>query len=239
MRVVSNRWSELTKCIFCFALSASFSGSSVFVQAQQPNKIPRIGLLSNLSASNTTAWEQAFRQGLSERGWIEGKNISIEYRYSRGRNERLRALAAELVHLKVDVIVTSISPETEAAKNATKEIPIVMASVGDPVGSGFVVSLAHPGGNVTGLTNLAPQLSGKRLELLKETVPNLKRVAVIWDPDTPISSLAWPYRPLLPRLVFDLQPPGYLAQSQQRQLPLLLAIANALSKSFALRTSIE
>jgi putative ABC transport system substrate-binding protein len=190
VRVVSNRWSELTKCIFCFALSALFSGSSVFVQAQQPTKIPRIGLLSNLSASNTTAWEQAFRQGLSERGWIEGKNISIEYRYSRGRNERLRALAAELVHLKVDVIVTSISPETEAAKNATKEIPIVMASVGDPVGSGFVASLAHPGGNVTGLTNLAPQLSGKRLELLKETVPNLKRVAVIWDPDTPISSLA-------------------------------------------------
>jgi ABC-type uncharacterized transport system substrate-binding protein len=191
VRVVSNRWSELTKCIFCFALSASFSGSSVFVQAQQPTKIPRIGLLSNLSASNTTAWEQAFRQGLSELGWTEGKNISIEYRYSRGRNERLRELAAELVHLKVDVIVTSISPETEAAKNATKEIPIVMASVGDPVGSGFVVSLAHPGGNVTGLTNLAPQLSGKRLELLKETVPKLKRVAVIWDPDTPISSLAW------------------------------------------------
>jgi putative ABC transport system substrate-binding protein len=178
-------------CLSAVLILTALVATCFSVEAQQPNKIPRIGLLSNLSASNTTAWEQAFRQGLSERGWIEGKNISIEYRYSRGRNERLRELAAELVHLKVDVIVTSISPETEAAKNATKEIPIVMASVGDPVGSGFVVSLSHPGGNVTGLTNLAPQLSGKRLELLKETVPNLKRVAVIWDPDTPISSLAW------------------------------------------------
>jgi putative ABC transport system substrate-binding protein len=178
-------------CLSAVLILTALVATCFSVEAQQPNKIPRIGLLSNLSASNTTTWEQAFRQGLSELGWTEGKNISIEYRYSRGRNERLRELAAELVHLKVDVIVTSISPETEAAKNATKEIPIVMASVGDPVGSGFVVSLAHPGGNVTGLTNLAPQLSGKRLELLKETVPKLKRVAVIWDPDTPISSLAW------------------------------------------------
>jgi len=172
-------------------VGATLFALCVSVGAEQPKKISRIGLLSNLSASNTTAWEQAFRHGLSELGWIEGKNITIEYRYSSGRNERLRELAAQLVHLKVDVIVTSISPETEAAKNATKNIPIVMASVGDPVGSGFVVSLAHPGGNITGLTNLAPQLSGKRLELLKETVPNLTRVAVIWDPDTPISSLAW------------------------------------------------
>jgi len=172
-------------------VGATLFALCVSVGAEQPKKISRIGLLSNLSASNTTAWEQAFRHGLSELGWIEGKNITIEYRYSSGRNERLRELAAQLVHLKVDVIVTSISPETEAAKNATKKIPIVMASVGDPVGSGFVVSLAHPGGNITGLTNLAPQLSGKRLELLKETVPNLTRVAVIWDPDTPISSLAW------------------------------------------------
>ena len=172
-------------------VGATLFALCVSVGAEQPKKISRIGLLSNLSASNTTAWEQAFRHGLSDLGWIEGKNITIEYRYSSGRNERLRELAAQLVHLKVDVIVTSISPETEAAKNATKKIPIVMASVGDPVGSGFVVSLAHPGGNITGLTNLAPQLSGKRLELLKETVPNLTRVAVIWDPDTPISSLAW------------------------------------------------
>src|SRR6516165_9560068 len=164
---------------------------AVTVEAQQPKKIPRIGFLSSFSASNAAGWEQAFRQGLRDLGWTEGKNISIEYRYSEGKGERLPELAAELVRLKVDVIVSSITPDTLAAKNLTKEIPIVMASVNDPIGSGFVHSLAHPGGNITGLTNIASELSGKRLELLKEIVPGLKRVAVLWDPEGPSSSLGW------------------------------------------------
>ena len=171
-------------CTTLFVLYAS-------AQAQQPKKVPRIGLLSSFSASVAEPWHEAFRQGLRDLGWTEGKNISIERRYSEGKRERLAELATELVRLKVDVIVTSITPETLAAKNATKEIPIVMASVNDPVGSGFVNSLAHPGGNITGLTNVASDLSGKRLELLKEIVPGLKGVGVLWDPEGPASSLTW------------------------------------------------
>jgi ABC-type uncharacterized transport system substrate-binding protein len=177
--------------VFCLVLSALFLTFDIPTQAQQREKIPRIGFLSSFSASNTAGWEQAFRQGLRDLGWSEGKSISIEYRYSEGKGERLPELAAELVRRKVDVIVTSITPDTLAAKNATKEIPIVMASVNDPIGSGFVNSLAHPGGNITGLTNIASELSGKRLELLKEIVPDLKRVAVLWDPEGPASSLSW------------------------------------------------
>jgi putative ABC transport system substrate-binding protein len=120
----------------------------------------------------------AFRQGLRELKYVEGKNIVIEERYAEGKAERLPALAAELVGLKVDVIVSGGSTPTRAAKEATKTIPIVMANEGDPVGSGFVASLAHPGGNITGLSNLSPELSGKRMELLKEIVPKLSRVAV-------------------------------------------------------------
>src|SRR6516165_4174620 len=164
---------------------------AVTVEAQQPKKIPRIGFLSSFSASVAEPWHEAFRQGLRDLGWTEEKNISIERRYSEGKSERLPELAAELVRLKVDVIVTSITPDTLAAKNATKEIPIVMASVNDPIGSGFVHSLAHPGGNITGLTNIASELSGKRLELLKEIVPGLKGVGVLWNPRGPASSLTW------------------------------------------------
>ena len=174
-----------------FALCALLFVLSFPAEAQQPKKVPRIGLLSLWSASNTQSWEQAFRQSLRDLGWIEGKNISIEYRYSDGKDDRLPKLAAELVHLKVDVIVTSITPDTLAAKNATTTIPIVMASVADPVGSGFVDSLARPGGNITGLTNIAPELSGKWLELLKEAVPNLTHVALLWTPGSVVSSLAW------------------------------------------------
>ena len=177
--------------VFCLVLCALFLTFDIPIQAQQREKIPRIGFLSSFSASNAAGWEQAFRQGLRDLGWTEGKNISIEYRYSEGKGERLPELAAELARLKVDVIVTTITPDTLAAKNLTKEIPIVMASVNDPIGSGFVHSLAHPGGNITGLTNIASELSGKRLELLKEIVPGLKRVAVLWDPEGPASSLGW------------------------------------------------
>jgi putative ABC transport system substrate-binding protein len=157
----------------------------------QPAKIPRIGLLSPFSPSDSTPWHEAFRQGLHELGRVEGENISIEYRYAEGRSDRLPDLAAELVRLKVDVIVASISTDTLAAKNATSEIPIVMASAGDPVASGFVETLARPGGNITGLSQIAPELAGKRLELLKEIVPELTRVAVLWNPEGTTSPLAW------------------------------------------------
>ena len=130
------------------------------------------------SPSANSARIEAFRQGLRELGYVEGKNIVIEWRYAEGKLDRLPALAAELVRLKVDIIVTAGAPATRAAKEATVTIPIVMTQVGDPVGSGFVASLARPGGNITGLSTLAPELSGKRLELLKEIVPKLSRVAV-------------------------------------------------------------
>src|SRR5215831_12591522 len=140
----------------------------VIVEAQQAKKVPRIGLLSSGSPSSTKETVEAFRQGLRERGYVEGQNIVIEYRYAGGLTERLPNLAAELVQLKVDVIVVTGTPATQAAKNATKTTPIVMKNVTDPVETGLVASLAHPGGNVTGLSNLYEDLGGKQLELLKE-----------------------------------------------------------------------
>lgn len=159
--------------------------------AQQPAKLARIGLLSPFPPAAATAWHDAFRQGLRDLGWVEGKNISIEYRYAEGRNERLPELAADLVRLQVDVIVASITTDSLVAKNATRAIPIVMASAGDPVASGLIESLARPGGNVTGLSQTAPELAGKRLELLKQIVSGLSRVAVIWNPRGTTSPLAW------------------------------------------------
>jgi putative ABC transport system substrate-binding protein len=148
-------------------------------EAQQPAKIPRIGYLSSAgSLSAISARTEAFRQGLHDLGYVEGKNIVIEWRSSEGKADRLPALAAELVRLKVDVIVTAGPSPTRAAKEATSTIPIVMTNEGDPVGTGFVASLARPGGNVTGLSTVTPELSGKRLELLKEIIPKLSRVAV-------------------------------------------------------------
>jgi putative ABC transport system substrate-binding protein len=154
-------------------------------QAQQGTKIPRIGFLGATSLSTIPARVEAFRQGLRELGYVEGKNIVIEYRWAEGRIERLADLAAELVSLKVDVIVTAGPMDTRAANNATNTIPIVMGFDSDPVGSGVVASLARPGGNITGLSTLAPELSGKRLELLKEIVPKLSRVAVFGNSTEP------------------------------------------------------
>src|SRR5262250_1414429 len=185
------RGNSKTATVFGVALYAVLFALCFPVQAQQTGKVPRIGLLLPYSASTAAPWEQAFRRGLRDLGWIEGNNIRIEYRYSEGQESRLPQLAAELVHLKVDIIVTSITPDTLVAKNATTTIPIVMASVADPVGSRFVDSLARPGGNITGLTNIAPELSGKWLELLKEAVPNLSHVALLWTPGSVVSSLAW------------------------------------------------
>jgi len=147
-------------------------------RAQQPTKIPRIGYLSGTSPSTSSARREAFRQGLRELGYVEGKNIIIEWRYAEGKLDRLPALAAELLRLKVDIIISAGLGPTRAAKEATNTIPIVMTNEGDPVGTGIVASLARPGGNITGLSTLAPELSGKRLELLKEIIPKLSRVAV-------------------------------------------------------------
>src|SRR5262249_31970201 len=148
------------------------------VQAQQPKKIPRIGYLMVQSSSTRSVRIDPFRQGLRELGYVEGRNIVIEWRFAEEKLDRLSALAAERAGLKVDIIVTSGRIPTHAAKEATSTIPIVMTQDSDPVANGFVASLARPGGNITGLSTLAPELSGKRLELLKEIIPKLSRVAV-------------------------------------------------------------
>jgi putative ABC transport system substrate-binding protein len=153
-------------------LCALLLAFSVPIEAQQPQKIPRIGFLMGTFPSANAARIEAFRQGLRELGYIDGKNIIIEFRWAKGKFDRLPDLAAELVRLKVDVIVTLGPIITRPAKEATSTIPIVMGFNNDPVGNGFVASLARPGGNVTGLSTLAPELSGKRLELLKKWFPN-------------------------------------------------------------------
>jgi putative ABC transport system substrate-binding protein len=162
----------------CFVLSAALLALSFPAQAQQPLKVPRIAFLSAVSPSSISPRTEAFRQGLRELGYVEGKSIVIEYRWAEGKFDRLPDLAAELVRLKVDVILSGGPTATRPAKEATVTIPIVMAFDDDPVGSGFVASLARPGGNITGLSTLAPEISGKQLELLKEIVPRLSRVAV-------------------------------------------------------------
>ena len=154
-------------------------------QAQQPTKVPRIGYLAVNSLSDNAARIDAFRQGLRELGYVEGKNIIIEWRSAEGKPDRLPALAAGLARLKLDVIVTYGPQPTRAAKEATAKVPIVMSFDGDPVGSGFVASLARPGGNITGLSSLAPEISGKQLEFLKEIVPTLSRVAVLGNSPEP------------------------------------------------------
>jgi len=168
----------LTLCAMLFALCSS-------TQAQQPMKIPRIGFLNAASPSAILARYEAFRLGLRELGYVEGKNIVIEYRYAEGKLDRLQELAAELVRLKVDVIVTAGPSATRSVKKATVTIPVVMAFDYDPVGSGAIANLARPGGNITGLSALYPEMSGKRLELLKEIVPKLLRVAVLGSSTQP------------------------------------------------------
>ncbi|HSE85189.1 MAG TPA: ABC transporter substrate-binding protein [Candidatus Binatia bacterium] len=159
----------------------------VTAEAQQPKKVLRIGYLSARDAASSSARAEAIRLALRERGYIEGQTIAIEYRYAEGKRDRAPELVAELVRLKVDIIVVVGGGWlTRAAMNATKTIPIVMAAEGvDPVGAGFVESLARPGGNVTGISSLAGELGGKRLELLKEAVPKVARVAVLYDPVAP------------------------------------------------------
>jgi putative ABC transport system substrate-binding protein len=169
----------MKKKITALTLSAMLFALCSSSQAQQPTKVPRIGYLTGATPDGQSGRIEAFRQGLRELGYVEGKNIVIEYRYAELKPDRLPAVAAELVRLKVDVIVTSATGMTRAAKNATNTIPIVFKQDGDPVANGFVASLTRPGGNITGLSNLSPEISGKQLELLKEIIPKLSRVAVM------------------------------------------------------------
>jgi putative ABC transport system substrate-binding protein len=178
-RIQNRKWAG----IFAIALTFAFGG--VVAETQQPKKVPQIGFLGATTASIEKGRIDAFQQGLRDLGYVEGKNIVIEYRWAEGKFDRLPDLAAELVRLKADVIVTGGSTSTGAAKKVTTTVPIVMAQVNDPVVSGFVASLARPGGNMTGLATLAPEISGKQLELLKEIVPKLSRVAVLGTSTAP------------------------------------------------------
>src|SRR5262245_57595420 len=181
-----NRKSKIQnrKWVGIFPLVITFAMGGVEAKAQQPKKVPRIGYLALNEPASESARAEAIRLALRDLGYIEGENIAIEYRYAEGKRDRYPELAAELVRLKVDIIlVTGGDPGIRAAKNATKTIPIVMMGAGaDPVEAGIIDSLARPGGNVTGLTSLTGELGGKRLELLKEAVPKLARVAVLHDP---------------------------------------------------------
>jgi putative ABC transport system substrate-binding protein len=179
-----NRKSEIEnlKLVGLVALVVTFALCGELAQAQQQaKKIPRVGILSLTSAAVQKDRIEAFREALRKLGYVEGQNITVEYRFADNKPERMPGLAAELVHLNVDVIVTTGSSATRPAKEATASIPIVMMSDNDPVGSGFVTSLARPGGNITGLTNISSDLGDKRLELLKEIIPKLSRVAVFRD----------------------------------------------------------
>jgi putative tryptophan/tyrosine transport system substrate-binding protein len=151
-------------------------------RAQQARRIPRVGFLGNSTAALEANLVVPFREGLRELGYEEGRNIGIEYRWAEGKYERFPALVAELLAVPVDVIVTAGTPATLAVKKATSTVPLVMIAVGDPVGTGIVPSLARPGGNITGLSSIAPDLEGKRLELLREVVPGLSHVALLWNP---------------------------------------------------------
>jgi putative ABC transport system substrate-binding protein len=176
----------MRKNVICLALSAMLFALCLPAEAQQTGKVVRIGLLDPSTASGSVVLWEAFRQELSKLGWIEGKNITIEYRFAEQKLERLPELAADLVRLRVDLIVASGAPTPVAAKKATTTIPIVMVFSVDPVGSGLVASLARPGGNVTGNSSLVPELNTKRLEILKDAVPKLARVGLLLAPGASI-----------------------------------------------------
>jgi putative tryptophan/tyrosine transport system substrate-binding protein len=164
-------------------LGLTLLAAPLAAEAQQAGKVYRVGFLGNSSAALEANLVGPFREGLRELGYVEGRNIVIEYRWAEGKYERFPALIAELAALNVDVIVTAGTPAALAVKRTTPSIPLVMAAVGDPIGVGLVASLARPGGNVTGLSAIAPELEGKRLELLREVVPKLSHIAVLWNPD--------------------------------------------------------
>jgi len=189
MKGVDRQWSLARTSAFCFALSVILCALCFSAEAQQPKKVFRIGYLSSGDPASESPRAEGIRLALREIGYIEGQNIAIEYRYAEREQDRAPELAAELVRLKVDIIVVGGGPTwIRPAQNATKTIPLVIVGVGgDPVEGGLVKSLARPGGNVTGLTNLSSELGGKRLELFKEAVPKLARVAVLYVPSVPAS----------------------------------------------------
>lgn len=191
MKVVSRQWSvvgkgigekPMTNFVFFWLLATLLLTTAQAAQAQQPAKIPRIGFVSGIGDPNTPGLQvEAFRQGLLELGYIEGKNILIEYRFVEAKVDRIPNLVTELMQLKVDVFLSGHPVAIRAAKESTKSIPIVIVALGDPVAEGLIDSLARPGGNITGLSRLTRDLRGKRLELLKEVVPRISRVGVLWD----------------------------------------------------------
>jgi putative ABC transport system substrate-binding protein len=181
---------QIVKVGLIVTLAIAILAAPLSAEAQQPGKVPRIGVLSPFSPGSESIRPavEAFHQGLRDLGWIPGKNVTIDYRWAEEKYEQLPDLANELVRLKVDVIFAMSVPAILAAKRATSTVPIVFESLGDPVVIGLVASLARPGGNLTGLSGLAPELSGKRLQLLKEAVPGLTRVAVLANPSNPMAA---------------------------------------------------
>jgi putative ABC transport system substrate-binding protein len=179
---VTGRWpSAITSVVAVLFFVAPLAGG-----AQPTGRVHRIGFLGNSTAALEAHLVGPFREGLRELGYVEGQNIVIEYRWAEGKYERFPALIAELLAQKVEVIVTAGTPASLAVKKATTSVPLVMVAVGDPVATGIVVSLGRPGGNITGLTSISEDLEGKRLELLREVVPTVSRVAVLWNPGNPI-----------------------------------------------------
>jgi putative ABC transport system substrate-binding protein len=168
------------------ALVSALLAFSLPAEAQPSGKIPRIGFLGNSTPALEENLVAPFREGLRDLGYVEGRNILIEYRWAEGKYERFPTLIAELIALNVDVIVTAGTPASLAVKKATTTIPLVMIAVGEPVATGLVASLARPGGNITGLTSISPEIEGKRLELLREVVPKISRVAVLWNAGSPV-----------------------------------------------------
>ena len=181
----------LKRRTFLAMLPGSLLAVPLAADGQPVGKVPRIGWLGGPTRESAQPFVREFQRGLKDLGWVEGQNIVIEWRFGGGQAEQLPALAAELVRLRVDLIVAPSTPTIFAAKNATNTIPIVTVAGGDPVGLGLVASLARPGGNITGLTStVGPEIGGKQLELLKETVPKVSRMAVLWNPTTPGNALA-------------------------------------------------
>jgi putative tryptophan/tyrosine transport system substrate-binding protein len=229
----------LTLCAMLFELCGS-------AEAQQPAKVPRIGYLSRTGDSKNPGLQvEGFRQALRDLGYLEDKNILVEYRYSEGASDRYPSLVAELVQLKVDVLVLGPQPAIRAAKEATKTIPIVVVTTQDPVAAGFVDSLARPGGNITGLTTLQRELSGKRLELLKEAVPGISRVGALMSAGQTRDDFKWyeaPARGLKIQLqllevrdpnpdltrYFKLPPRGARTRSSRFRVPCSIVIQNVL-----------
>jgi putative ABC transport system substrate-binding protein len=174
-----------TRRAFLGTLAGGLLAAPFAVEAQQARKAPRIGYLSMFSSSNPYPPSEAFLQGLHDLGWVEGKNIAIEWRFAEGNARRLPELAAELVRLGVDLIFAETTPAVRAVKQATTTIPCVFSPIADPIGSGLVANLARPGGNITGITFMAPELGGKRLELLKQAAPGMTRVGILSHPGDP------------------------------------------------------